>query len=357
LRRRNEVTEVHCETYGADVDGEAIDLYTMTNGSSAGVVVRLTNIGATLTQLHVPDRDGKLTDVTLGFDSATDYFENAPYMGSVIGRVANRISNARFTIDGITYDVAKNFAEHHHIHGGLIGFAHKVWSGRVIEHASGQAVRFDYVSPDGEEGYPGNLSISVTYVLTSEDGIRLEYAATTDKATPLNVTNHVYFNLSGHNAGKVFDHVLRMDADFYTERGEDGIPTGQILSVSGTPVEFRQPTRIGERINQLEFGYDHNFVLASEPRPEPELFGEVYDPSSGRVLQAFTTEPGVQFYSCGFLGTEKSKGGGKGYGRFEGFCLETQHFPDSINNPHFPSVVLRPGQTYRQVTEYRFSTR
>ena len=349
------MTPVHDESFGTGADGQAADRYTLTN--SHGTIVRLTNVGATLTEIHVRDRDGNLGDVLLGYDSVADYAENEAYMGCVVGRVANRISNASFVVDGVTYEVARNFAEHHHLHGGLVGFTHKFWNARVIPHDTGQAVRFDYLSVDGEEGYPGNLSIAVTYVLTEDNGIRIEYEATTDKATPLNVTNHAYFNLSGHDAGKILDHIVRIDADYCTERGEDGIPTGQILSLTGTPLDFRQPTRIGERIDQLEFGYDHNFVLASDSRSEPVLFAEVYDPASGRVLQALTTEPGVQLYTSGFLDTDRSKGGGDGYSQFEGFCLETQHFPDAISKPHFPSVVLRPGETYRQVTEYRFSTR
>jgi aldose 1-epimerase len=350
-----EVTEVHRQSFGTGTDGQVADRYTLTN--SHGTIVRLTNVGAAMTEMHVRDRDGTLGDVVLGYDSVAEYAENAAYMGCIVGRVANRVSNARFTIDGIAYEVAKNFATHHHLHGGISGFTHKFWNAKVIAHQSGQAVHFDYLSVDGEEGYPGNLTIGVTYVLTEENGIRIEYEATTDKPTPLNVTNHAYFNLSGHDAGKILDHVVRIDADFATERGEDGIPTGQILSLTGTPLDFRQPTRIGDRIDELEFGYDHNFVLAGESRSEPVLFAEVYDPASGRVLQGLTTQPGVQLYSSGFLDTETSKGGNDGYGQFEGFCLETQHFPDAINKPHFPSVVLRPGETYRQITEYRFSVR
>ncbi len=350
-----EVTGVHRESFGSGAEGQVAELFTLTN--SSGTIVRLTNVGAALTQLHVRDRDGNLSDVLLGYDTVVDYAENAAYMGCIVGRIANRVSNARFAIDGITYEVARNFATHHHLHGGISGFTHKFWNARVIAHDSGQAVRFDYLSVDGEEGYPGNLAISVTYVLTEGNGIRVEYEATTDKPTPLNVTNHAYFNLSGHDAGTILDHVVRIDADFGTEHGEDGIPTGQILSLTGTPLDFRQPTRIGERIDQFESGYDHNFVLAGDSRREPVLFAEVYDPASGRVMEALTTEPGVQLYTSGFLDTDRSKGGGDGYSQFEGLCLETQHFPDAINKPHFPSVVLRPGETYRQITEYRFSAR
>lgn len=348
------MTEAHRESFSSGTDGQTADLYTLTN--SKGTIARLTNLGATLTQLHAHDRDGNLSDVTLGYDTVADYEVNPAYMGCVVGRVANRISNASFVVDGVTYQVARNFAEHHHLHGGIIGFTHRYWSGEIIQHESGQAIRFEYLSADGEEGYPGNLSIAVTYILTDGNAIRIEYEATTDKATPLNVTNHAYFNLSGHAAGTIHDHVFRIDADFATERGEEGIPTGQILSVTGTPLDLRQPTRIGERIDASEFGFDHNFVLASERRSEPVPFAEVYDPTSGRVMEASTTEPGVQLYTSGFLDTDMSKGGGDGYGRFEGFCLETQHFPDAVNKPHFPSVVLRPGETYRQITEYRFST-
>ena len=341
------------DTFGTTSDGQTIDRYTLTNTS--GSIARIITLGATVTELHVPDRQGELTDVVLGFDTVADYEVNAPYMGCIVGRVANRISDARFTLDGTVYEVAKNFGDNH-LHGGIVGFHQQVWSAESVERSEGPAVRFSYVSPDGEEHYPGNLSVAVVYTLTEDDALRLEYEAATDKPTPINLTNHSYFNLAGNGAGTILDHVVTIHTDFATERGEEGVPTGQILFVEGTPLDFRKPKRIGEQIEALEVGYDHNFVFGSDSRQAPIVIAEAYDPVSGRVMEVSTTEPGVQLYSGWYLDGSTGKNGVV-YDQYTGFCFETQHFPDSVNKPHFPNTILRPGETYRQITQYRFSSR
>ena len=341
------------DTFGTTADGQTIDRYTLTNAN--GSMARIITLGATVTELHVRDRQGELTDVVLGFDTVADYEANTPYMGCVVGRVANRISDARFTLDGKVYEVAKNFGDHH-IHGGVVGFHQRVWSAESVERVGGAAVRFSYVSPDGEENYPGNLSVSVVYTLTADDALRLEYEATTDKPTPVNLTNHSYFNLAGSGSGSILDHVITIHTDLTTERGEEGVPTGQILFVEGTPLDFRKPKRIGEQIAELEVGYDHNFVFGSDSRAAPIVAAEAYDPRSGRVMEVSTTEPGVQLYSGWYLDGPVGKSGAL-YDQFAGLCFETQHFPDGVNKPHFPNTILRPGEIYRQTTQYRFSTR
>ena len=349
----SEVSTVTRDTLGTMSDGRAVERFTLTN--DRGSMLRAISLGATATELHVRDRDGELADLLLGFDTVAEYEANPPYMGCTTGRVANRISNARFELDGVAYELARNFGEHH-LHGGNIGLHQRLWSGETVAHDLGPAVRFTYLSPDGEEGYPGNLSIAVTYVLTEEDGYRLEYLATTDKATPVNLTNHSYFNLSGAGAGSIFDHVLTIHAAKATERGEQGVPTGAIVPVTGTPIDFSRPKRIGADVDKIEVHYDHNFVLDHGGGDEAALSAEVFDPASGRVMQLFTNEPGVQLYTSYYLEPTKGKGGAT-YDQFHGLCLETQHFPDAVNKPDFPSIVLRPGETYSQITEYRFSTR
>jgi aldose 1-epimerase len=341
------------DTFGTTADGQTIDRYTLTNAN--GSMARIITLGATVTELHVRDRQGELADVVLGFDTAADYEANTPYMGCVVGRVANRISDARFTLDGKVYEVAKNFGDNH-IHGGVVGFHQRVWSAESVKRVDGTAVRFSYVSPDGEENYPGNLSVSVVYTLTADDALRLEYEATTDKPTPLNLTNHSYFNLAGSGSGSILDHVLTIHTNLVTERGEEGVPTGQILFVEGTPLDFRKPKRIGDQIAELEVGYDDNFVFGSDSRAAPIVAAEAYDPRSGRVMEVSTTEPGVQLYSGWHLDGPVGKDGAV-YDQFAGLCFETQHFPDGVNKPHFPNTILRPGETYRQTTRYRFSTR
>lgn len=342
------------QAWGKTADGQAVDLYTLVN--SNGLTARITTYGALLTELHVPDRNGKLADVVLGFSSLDGYLKGHPYFGATTGRVANRIAKGRFTLDGKEYQLATNNSPNH-LHGGDKGLDKRVWKAKPITSSEGQAVLFTYKSPDGEEGYPGNLEIEVTYTLTNTDELVVEYKATTDKPTPVNLTNHSYFNLAGAGNGLILDHELTLQADHYTPVDATSIPTGQIAPVAGTPLDFTKPMTIGARIEQLAGtpgGYDHNFVLKSSDGTLA-LAARVYEPTSGRVMKILTTEPGVQLYTGNYLdGTLVGKGG-KIYAKRSGFCLETQHFPDSVNQPSFPSVILRPGQTYRQKTVHRFS--
>ena len=347
------MADIKSETWGTTAAGASVQRFSLTNDN--GCILRVIELGATVTELHIRDRSGNLADIVLGFDSLADYEENTPYFGCTTGRVANRIAGASFEIDGTRYQLARNHGQHH-LHGGDVGLNRRVWKGAPSEHEEGPAVRMTYLSPDGEEGYPGNLAIAVTFALTQRDTFRIDYEATTNKATPVNLTNHSYFNLSGAGSGTVHDHVLSILAGQVTERGEEGIPTGSIVPVSGTPLDFGKPKRIGEDIDQIEGGYDHNFVLNHGGGFYPEPSAKVYDPRSGRTMELFTTEPGVQLYTSYSLEPIRGKDRAQ-YERFHAVCLETQHFPDAVNRPQFPSVILRPGDTYRQTTEYRFSVR
>jgi aldose 1-epimerase len=309
--------------------------------------------GGIITEVRVPDRDGRLGDVVLGFDRLDGYLREHPYFGAIVGRYANRIGNARFTLAGRTYTLAANNGRNH-LHGGIRGFDKAIWH---AEAAGRNGVIFSLVSADGEEGYPGRLAVRVTYTLTEKNELIVDYHATTDKATPVNLTQHSYFNLAGR--GDILEHELMIDADRYTPVDSTLIPTGELASVDGTPLDFRKPTRIGARIDgthpQLQpgRGYDHNWVL-NRTGGQLQLAARVTEPSSGRVLEVSTTEPGVQFYSGNFLdGTLKGKSG-QVYGRRAGLCLETQHFPDSPNRPEFPSTILEPGREYRTQTVFRF---
>lgn len=348
---------VHKCSFGTTQDGQAVDEFTLTNKN--GVQAKIVTYGAMLTELHVPDRDGNLQDVCLGFDDLDGYLAGHPYFGVIAGRYANRIGKGTFTLDGSIYNLAKNNGENH-LHGGVEGLDKKVWSGKVVESDAGASVEFSYLSPDGEEGYPGNLDIRVIYTLTDCNQLKIDYYATTDKATPVNLTNHAYFNLEGQGNGTILDHLMFLNADFFTPVDEGSIPTGMIQPVEGTVMDFRTPTAIGNRINDVggePGGYDHNYVLNKRWDNEMSLAAEVYAPKSGRVMKIYTTEPGIQFYAGNYLdGTLKGKGG-KVYEQRYGFCLETQHFPDSPNNSHFPSAILRPGETYRHTTVHEFSTR
>ena len=348
----DKVDEVVKDGFGKTSDGQTVERFTLTNKS--GTMARVIAYGATLIELQVKDRDGNLGDVVLGFDNFGQYEKESPYFGCTTGRVANRIAGGRFTLDGVEYELAVNNGPNH-LHGGLKGLDKVIWEGEQVEREDGPAVRFSYLSADGDEGYPGNLSIGVTYVLTQDDELRIEYEATTDRATPVNLTNHSYFNLAC--AGDVLGHILTLHAGFFTEPDETLIPTGRILPVAGTPLDFTRPAVVGGRIARIDIGgYDHNYVIDRKEGEDLALTAEVYEPGSGRVMELLTTEPGVQFYSGNFLDGLKGKGGAV-YEKHYGLCLETQHFPDSINQPDFPSVVLRPGETYRQVTVHRFSTR
>lgn len=353
-KEKPKVTKV---AFGKTADGTPVDLYTLTNDK--GVRISITNYGGIIVSLFTPDRNGQACDIVLGFDRLDDYLKPHPYFGAIIGRYGNRIAKGRFTLDGVEYKLAQNNGENH-LHGGLQGFDKKVWKARDYTDAEGQHLELSYLSPDGEEGYPGNLQVKVVYSLNNDNQLRIDYTATTDKPTIVNLTNHSYFNLACE--GDILGHVVRINADRFTPVDAGLIPTGELRPVQGTPFDFTVPTPIGARIEQddeqLRFGrgYDHNFVLRSGGGTLAEA-AEVYEPKTGRVLRVLTTEPGMQFYTGNFLdGTLKGKYG-RVYVKRSGFCLETQHFPDSPNKPAFPSTVLRPGQTYRSTTVFEFSAR
>jgi aldose 1-epimerase len=345
-------------SYGRTAEGDAVELFTLRNAK--GMVVRIATYGATVVSLEVPDRNGRHADVVLGFDTLAGYLGEHPHFGGVVGRYANRIAGGRFTLDGVAYVLAKNNGENH-LHGGIRGFDRKVFKGSDASSSAGPAVALAYLSKDGEEGYPGNLSVTVTYTLTDANELRIHYEATTDKKTVVNLSNHSYFDLAGQGAGDILGHRLVLDASKFTPVDQGLIPTGEPRPVEGTPFDFRKATAIGARIDApdpqivLGKGYDHNFVVDG-PAGRQRRAARVVEPRSGRVMEVFTTEPGVQFYTGNFLdGSVKGKGG-KAYGRREGFCLETQHFPDSPNHPSFPSTVLEPGGRYDTTTVFRFST-
>ncbi len=343
-------TQLLKSSFGHLPDGAAVDLYTLANAN--GLSAKVATYGATITELHVPDRDGKSGDIVLGFDNLAQYLKGHPFFGSTVGRVANRTAKGRFTLDGQTYALATNNGPNH-LHGGLKGFDKVLWH---AEPQAGAAVKFTYVSPDGEEGYPGQLAVAVTMSLTDANELRLDYTATTDKPTPVNLTNHSYFNLAGE--GNVLAHELMLAADNYTPSDTTLIPTGEIRPVKGTPMDFTTPKPMGSRFAQLKtnpVGYDDNYVLNGGGK-SLALAARVCEPRTGRVMEVHTTQPGVQFYTANFLNGSLLGKGAVVYGQYTGFCLETQHFPDSVNQPTFPSVILRPGQTYRHTTVHKFAT-
>ena len=349
------MTKIEESDWGRTPEGDPVKLFTLTN--SKGMVVRITSYGAIVTEIRVPDRNGRIGNVVLGFDNLDSYLKGHPFFGAIAGRVANRIAQGRFFLNGKEYKLAVNNGPNH-LHGGVKGFDKVVWKGQVL-HQGGKdaAVQFSYLSKDGEEGYPGNLAVSVTYSLTDDDELRIDYSAKTDQATPVNLTNHSYFNLAG--SGTIIDHELTLNANRYTLSDDTLIPTGEIASVKGTPFDFTVPARIGSRFEELikkPTGYDDNFVLNGGGK-SLAWAARVYEPNSGRTLEVSTTEPGIQFYTGNFLdGTLKGHGGAV-YNQHTGFCLETQHFPDSINHPEFPSTVLRPGETLKSTTVFKFGTR
>jgi aldose 1-epimerase len=344
------------EPFGQTADGREVTLYTLTNTN--GLRVRITNYGAILVSLEVPDRDGKLADITLGFDALDGYLAVHPYFGATVGRYANRIGKARFELDGVEYELAANDGENH-LHGGIKGFDKVVWRPENLWANDNEAlVKMSYISEDDEEGYPGNLACAVTYTLTKDDELKINYEAETDKTTVVNLTNHSYFNLAGQGTGDILGHELTLNADKYTPVDEGLIPTGEIRSVKDSPMDFTLPMSIGSRIKQVGDGYDHNYVLNSGPDLSGlALAARAYEPTSGRVMEIFTSEPGVQLYTGNFLDGSLTGKAGKVYKKHYAFCLETQHFPDSPNKPEFPSVVLQPGQKYTSVTVHKFSTR
>jgi aldose 1-epimerase len=351
---------IDMQPFGKTPDGHEVFLYTLRNQS--GMEVKITNYGGTITSIKVKDRRGKFDDVVLGFDNLDGYVSknNTSYFGALIGRYANRIAHGTFVLDGHTYHVPVNDGPNS-LHGGLRGFDKRVWEAKDVSSARAPELELHYLSGDGEEGFPGNLSVTVRYSLGSENDLRLDYSATTDKDTVLNLTNHSYFNLAGPGNGDILKHKLTLEADRFTPIDQTLIPTGAIQSVAGTPLDFRKTMAIGARINQddpqLKFakGYDHNFVLNHSAHGGLDLAAKVEEPHSGRVLEVFTTQPGVQFYSGNFL-NGSVRGIGGVYKFRSGLCLETQHFPDSPNHPNFPSVVLRPGEEFHQTSIFRFST-
>lgn len=334
------------------VDGAAITQYTLTNAS--GMIVKLINYGATVTDIITLDKTQARGNVVLGFDSLSGYLQNGnPYFGCIVGRYGNRIANGKFTVDGKTYTLAKN-NNGQSLHGGLKGFDKVVWTASV---EGDNAVKFTYLSKDGEEGYPGNLNVAVTYTLTNDNELKIDYSATTDKATPVNLTNHSYFNLSAGADSTILGHELVLKADSFTAVNKVLIPTGKNPPVAGTPMDFNTAKLIGKDIAQVDGGYDHNYVLSKKGN-DLGLAATVYHAGSGRFMEVFTTEPGIQFYSGNFLnGTLKHTRDGKAYIKHAGLCLETQHFPDSPNQPAFPNTILKPGETYHYTTVYKFSTK
>ena len=336
-------------------DGTHVRLFTLRN--AGGMVAKVMTYGAILTEVQTADRRGLMTNVVLGADRLDQYLEGFPASAAVIGRVANRIAKARFTLDGREYLLAANNGPNH-IHGGRKGFAQVLWEPRPFPPGLHEAaLQLAYASKDAEEGYPGNLTVTVTYTLTDGNELRIDYEATTDKATPINLTNHAYFNLAGF--GQVLDHELWLAADRYTVADDQLIPTSEIAPVKGTPLDFTTPTRIGARIDQLKprlNGYDHNFVLGGDGK-SLRLAARILEPKSGRVLEVRTTEPGVQLYTANHLNGTQAGASGVLYPKHGGFCLETQHYPDSVNRPEFPSTILRPGQTFKSTTVFAFSVR
>jgi aldose 1-epimerase len=336
-------------------DGTAVHLFTLDN--NRGMTVKITNYGGIIASIITPDRDGKLVDVVHGHDTLDGYLNRSRYFGALCGRFANRIVLGKFTLNGVEYSLAQNNGENH-LHGGLKGFDKVVWDAKDLASYDSIGVELSYLSQDGEEGYPGNLRVTVKYVLTETNELRLEYFATTDQDTVINLTNHSYFNLAG--AGTILDHELTINADGFTPIRKGSIPTGEIRSVANTPLDFNRPTRIGARIDDdyeqlaVAGGYDFNFVLNDGER-QPRKAAELFEPISGRSFEVLTTQPGMQFYSGNFLdGTLVGKSG-RAYVKHSGCCFETQHFPDSPNQPAFPSTILKPGEKYEQTTVFRFS--
>jgi aldose 1-epimerase len=342
--------------FGKTLDGVPVQIFTLTNSNE--LEARITNYGGIVVSLKAPDRIGATADIVLGFDTLSGYLNSpSPYFGALVGRYGNRIGHARFTLDGVEYKLAANNGENS-LHGGVRGFNKAVWTPRELPDGG---LELTYLSKDGEEGYPGNLKVIVTYHLTDANELKIDYAATTDKDTVLNLTNHSYFNLKGAGNGDILDHMVTLNADRFTPVDAGLIPTGELRAVSGTPFDFRKATAVGARIERndeqlkLGKGYDHNWVL-NKNGAGPSLAARVEEPSSGRVLEVLTDQPGVQFYTGNFLdGTIKGKGG-KAFGHRSGLCLETQHFPDSPNKPQFPSTVLKPGQQFHSTTIFRVTT-
>jgi aldose 1-epimerase len=344
--------KIERQPFGELPDGTKVDLYRLEN--SRGLVATLITYGATLVSMRVPDRTGKPGDVVLGHETLEGYLKAGPYFGAICGRCANRIDSGKFTLDGRDFTLAKNEGGRHHLHGGLKGFDKVVWVTAELRQPDAVGVKFVYLSRDGEEGYPGNLSVTVTYTLTEADELRLNYLATTDKPTVVNLTNHAYWNLALGTAPDVLDHELMLNADSFTPVNTALIPTGELKPVKGAPMDFTAPHTIGSRIAQVPGGYDHNYAI-NQTGKATTLAAKLSEKTTGRVMEIETSEPGIQLYTGNFLDGTITGKAGIVYGKHGGLCLETQHFPNAVNTPAFASVVLRPGRTYRQLTVHRFS--
>lgn len=340
------------QSFGTTAEGAAVDRYTLRNPH--GLSVALITLGATVTELHVPDRHGKLDDVVLGFDGLSQYQTQSPYFGCTVGRVAFRIPGGRFELDGQTYQLERNQGEHH-LHGGSKGFSWVVWEASPWESPDGPAVRFRYRSPDGDQGYPGNLDATVVYTLTTGNELKIDYTAVTDRPTPVNLTHHGYFQLAGAGAGDVLDHVVQLDADRYTPTDASMTPTGELAPVAGTPFDLTSPVRLGDR--QAETGGIDLAYLHNDTGGSLERVARVEEPTSGRDMEVWSTAPAVIFYTGKWLPERLEGKGGQVYGKFAGLCVEPGHLPASVHHPQFPSTILRPGATYRQTIVYRFSAK
>lgn len=336
--------------YG-NVDGQEVTQYTLKNDN--GLIVKIINYGGIITEIHTPDKDGEIADITLGFDSLEEYIKSSPYFGATIGRYGNRIANGKFFLDGNEYTMAVNNGDHH-LHGGLVGFDKVIWEAEIVETGDAARIRMHYLSKDGEEGYPGNLDVYVTFSLNNDDELAILYEATTNKTTHVNLTNHTYFNFNG-GASSILDHELMINANAYLPVDEGLIPTGEQRPVEGGPFDFTSFKTIGQDIADVPGGYDHNFILV-DGSDSLKLTAKVQDPVTGRTMEILTTEPGVQFYAGNFLDGLPGKSG-KVYDKHFGFCLETQHFPDSPNQTNFPSTVLKPGEKYSTHTVHKFGVK
>lgn len=345
--------------YGKTPDGKEVDIFTLCNKN--GMSTKIINYGGTITSLIVPNKNGKLDDVVLGYDKLEDYIKNNLFLGAIIGRHANRIENAKFKINNIEYNVAKNEGENH-LHGGFIGFDKVVWKAEVAQKGENEYLELYYFSKDGEEGYPGNLHVKVTYTLTEDNKLRIDYHAVSDKDTVVNLTNHSYFNLGGHSSGDILNHQVMINADKFTVNNNESIPTGEIRAVKGTPMDLTKLTRVKTKIfseyEQIIFGngYDHNWVL-NVSGEKPEKAAEAFESSSGRVMEVYTTSPGIQLYTGNYIDKAEDCKEGAAYDKRSGLCFETQYFPNSLKHEHFPSPILRAGEEYNNTTIFRFLVR
>jgi aldose 1-epimerase len=349
-------SEIKKEFY-CEIDNKKIFLFTLTNAN--GLSAKITNYGGIILALSVPDKFGKFDDVVLGFDSVTNYLSeqyvnNNPHFGALIGRYANRIGNASFTLDGVKYQLTANSRKKHHIHGGKKSFDKIVWDADTLITEDGTALKLNHLSPDSHEGFPGNLNVTVIYTLTNDNSLKIDYFAEADKPTVVNFTNHSYFNLAGEGSGNILNHQIMINADKYTPVDDEGIPTGEIKNVTDTPFDFRNIKRIGAKVDQLPRGYDINYVL-NHSSLELGFAAKVYEQNSGRIMKVFTTEPGIQFFTAKGLNGKYTGKSRQKYESSYGLCLETEKFPDSPNKPNFPSTVLRPGEKFHSTTIYKFS--